>query len=134
MRKGVWVLQLLLALAFAGTGAMKLVTPREQMLANPMMGWAADFSGAQIRLIGAAEVAGAIGLVVPAATGVMPMLTPLASAALAVLMGGAVGVHIRRDEPFAGPLMLAVLAVAVAYWRVRLVAHPAATSPGTPAR
>lgn len=45
------------------------------------MGWATDFSETQIRLIGAAEVAGGVGLIVPAATGIMPLFTPVAARA-----------------------------------------------------
>lgn len=88
MKIATWLLQIVLAFAFIAVGAMKLTTPKEQLVANGM-GWAEDFSDTQIKLIAAAEVAGAIGLVAPAATGIMPILTPVAAAGLALLMGGA---------------------------------------------
>ena len=82
-----WLLQILLAFAFVAAGAMKLTTAKPELVTNGMA-WAEDFSDTQIKLIGAAEVAGAIGLIVPAATGIMPILTPVAAAGLALLMGG----------------------------------------------
>jgi hypothetical protein len=120
MKYALWVLQILLCVQFAFGGSFKLLTPREQLVANPMGAWANDFSAAQIRLIGVAEIAGAIGLVVPVATGILPVLTPLAAGGLAVLMGGAVLTHIRRGELFAYPLVLGVLAAFVAWGRIRM--------------
>ena len=118
MKYGLWVVQALLAFAFTAAGVMKLSTPHDQMMANGM-GWAADFSATQVQLIGAAEVAGAIGLIVPAATGILPVLTPVAAAALTVLMGGAIMTHVQRSEAFVGPLVLAALSALVAWGRGR---------------
>jgi hypothetical protein len=119
VHKAAWVVQILLAVAFLGAGSMKLVNSRAELLRNPAMAWAEDFSETQITLIGLAELAGAVGLVVPAAIGVMPGPTALAARALAVLMAGAVVTHIRRGEPPYGPLVLAILALLVVYLRRR---------------
>ena len=62
------------------------------------MAWVEGYSQRQIRLIGALEVLGAIGLVLPAFTGILPWLTPLAAIGLALLMVGAAVIHIRRGE------------------------------------
>lgn len=110
-----WGLQVLLAVAFAGAGAAKLTTPKAEL--EQTMGWAADFSAAQVQAIGAAEVAGAVGLVVPAAMGVLPVLTPVAAVALAVLMGGAAMTHLQRGEPAYAPIVLGALSVVVAWLR-----------------
>lgn len=118
MTRLVWVLQMLLALAFAGAGASKLTSSRADLIANGM-GWAEGFSDTQVQLIGAAEVAGAIGLIVPAATGITPVLTPIAAAALAFLMGGAVMTHAQRGEGFVPPLVLGLLSALVAYLRLK---------------
>jgi uncharacterized membrane protein len=115
MKRGLWVLQTLLAVLFVLVGSMKVVTPREQLKA----GWTNDFSSTQIKLIGTAEIAGAIGLIVPAATGILPVLTPVAAVGLALLMGGAVATHLQRAEPFVVPLALALLAAVVAWGRFR---------------
>jgi uncharacterized membrane protein YphA (DoxX/SURF4 family) len=117
MNKALWALQILLALAFIGAGATKLVTSKADLMANPNMAWAMDFSDTQIALIGAAEVAGGIGLVAPMAARLWPVLTPLAGIALALLMGGAVATHASRGEPWLAPLILGVLAAAVAVSR-----------------
>jgi hypothetical protein len=117
-------MQILLALLFLGAGGSKIITPRSQLLANPQMAWATDFSESQIKMIGAAEVAGAIGLVVPAATRILPFLTPLAASGLAVLMLGAVATHARREEPFLVPLVLAALTGATALMLFRTRRRP----------
>jgi len=51
----------------------KLSSTRAELVANGM-GWAQDFSDSSVKFIGAAEVAGAIGLIAPAATGILPVL------------------------------------------------------------
>lgn len=112
-----WALQVLVAFAMLGSGIMKLATPREKLLANPQMGWANDFSASQIKLIGLAEALGAVGLVVPHATGILPFLTPLAGVCLAIIMGGAAWTHIKRKEPAIPAIVLGVLALAVAVLR-----------------
>lgn len=119
--KAIWALQGLLALAFVGAGGMKLATPKAELRANPQMGWSADFSDGAISAIGAAEVAGGIGLVAPAATGILPVLTPVAGVGLGALMAGAVWTHEQRQEPIVAPLILGLLATTagVLRWRAR---------------
>lgn len=124
MKKAAWTLQILLALAFAAAGSTKLITPHDQLTAANGMGWAQEFSSTQVKLIGAAEVLGAIGLIAPAATGRLPALTPAAGAGLAVLMAGAAMTHLRRGEPFIAPLVLGILAVIVVWLRSRFSATP----------
>src|SRR5689334_21350829 len=76
----VWIVQVVLALLFAFVGLGKLARPKEDL--RERMGWVDDFSQGTIRLIGAAEVLGALGLVLPAATGVATWLTPTAAVGL----------------------------------------------------
>ncbi|WP_425146234.1 DoxX family protein [Deinococcus sp.] len=108
-----WALQVLLGLLFIGSGGAKLAQPKEQMLKSPQMGWASDFSQGTIRLIGLAEVLGGLGLILPAALKVLPVLTPLAALGLAAIMFGAVMTHAGRREPFVPALVLALLALVV---------------------
>ena len=119
MNKLIWILQVITALAFAAGGGMKLTTAPDALRANPQMGWSKDFSDGSIKAIGAAEVAGAVGLIVPAATGILPVLTPVAGTALTVLMGGAAYTHIQRQEPPMVPIVLGLLSLAsgVLRWR-----------------
>lgn len=117
MNAVLWIVAGLLAAAFLGAGSMKLIKGKEGLIQNPQMGWVEDFSSPAVRLIGSAEVLGAIGLILPAATGVATILTPLAATGLALTMAGAVVVHLRRHEPPVPPLVLGVLAVVVAVLR-----------------
>lgn len=117
MNVALWILQGLLAFAFVGAGAMKLFKSRDALVSDPKMGWAADFSSSQIKLIALAEVLGGVGLVLPMAIGVLPILTPWAAIALAVLMAGAAWTHIRRNEPPVPPIVLGVLSACIAVGR-----------------
>jgi hypothetical protein len=112
-----WTIQILLAFAFAAAGTMKLVRSKEQLAANPHMEWAQSIPDVRIKLLGAAEVLGAIGLIVPMATGIAPFLTRAAAVCLATLMGGAVATHATRREPAAPATVLAVLTIVVATFR-----------------
>jgi uncharacterized membrane protein YphA (DoxX/SURF4 family) len=112
----VWVLQILLALAFLGAGVMKLARPRPALVSSGM-GWADDYSDGGVKGIGALEVLGAVGLVLPAALGIVPILTPIAALGLALVMAAAVVVHLRRKEQIVAPLVLGVLALVVAVLR-----------------
>lgn len=117
MNAVLWVLQVLLAIAFAMAGMMKLVRSKEQLAAS--MGWVEDFSSNAIKGIGGLEVMGALGLVLPAATGIVAVLTPLAAGGLVLLTAGATITHLRRHEypMIAMPGMLAILALVVAWGR-----------------
>ena len=117
MGVALWVVQGLLAVAFLGAGAMKLSQPKKKLAEN--MSWVEDFSQPAVRLIGAVEVLGAIGVVLPALTGILPWLTPLAALGLVLLMVGAALTHLRRKEygNIAVNVVLLVLAASVAYGR-----------------
>ncbi|MEU4222897.1 DoxX family protein [Nonomuraea sp. NPDC026600] len=110
-----WILQGLLAVAFLGSGVMKLTQPKDKFKAR--MPYVEDFSQQQIRAIGAVELLGALGLVLPWATGIAPILTPLAAVGLGITMIAAAEVHRRRKENFAVNLVLLAMAVIVAVGR-----------------
>lgn len=114
-----WVVAGLLAALYLAAGGMKLATPREKLLENPNMGWTADFSDAGVKGIGAVEILGALGLILPWALDIAPVLTPLAATGLAVIQIGAIIVHARRKETKALPMnvVLLVLAAFVAIGR-----------------
>ena len=123
MGTALWIVQGLLAVAFFGAGLMKLVKSHESVADNPKMGWMNDFPGGFFKFIGAAELAGALGMVLPGATGITPILTPLAGVGLVIIMLGAVATHLRhRATPMAvPPLILGALAAFVAYGRFVVV-------------
>lgn len=113
-----WILAGLLAAAFVASGGLKVVTPRKQLVEK--MAWAGDATDGQVKAIGGLEVLGAIGLILPAAVNVAPVLVPLAAVGLALVMAGAVVTHLRRGEgiPAAAPaVVLGVLSLIVAWGR-----------------
>ena len=108
-----WIITGITALAFLGAGAMKLIRPIPA-LKEAGMGWVEDYSGGTVRLIALAEVVGAIGLILPVSTGIAPILSPIAGVALAILMAGAVVVHLRRKESPVPAIVLTALPLAAA--------------------
>lgn len=115
MNIALWIVAGLLALLFLAAGGMKIIRPKEK-LAESGLAWTEDFTTGPVKLIGVAEVVGAIGLILPGLTHIAPILVPIAATALAVLMIGATVVHIRRHEPPIS-LVLVVLALFVAVGR-----------------
>jgi len=113
-----WALAAVLAVAMLGAGAMKLARSRDQ-LREAGMGYVDDFSPGAVKAIGAAEVLGAIGLVLPPLVGVAEWLAPLAATGLFLTMVGAVVVHVRRGETNAlvPPAALGIIALLVAVGR-----------------
>src|SRR5436305_1941411 len=98
MNIAVWIASGLLAFVFAGAGGTKLVLSKEKLISNPSNGYAEALSPGLIKFIGAAEVAAALGLILPVALNVVPVLTPLAAVGIIALMVGAVVTHSRRNE------------------------------------
>lgn len=87
----------------------------------PGMGWAANVPAPRVRTIGFLEVAGAVGVVVPWATGILPLLTPLAAIGLAAVQVGAIATHAERGEWEHLVLNFVLLAAAVVVAVGRLV-------------
>jgi len=117
MNTALWVAQGFAALVFLLTGTLKVVAPKEKLAEK--MHWAATWPPARIKLLGLAEVAGAIGLVLPMALHIAPVLTPISAVCLAVLMLGAVQTHRRLHESVVPALVLVVVCVAIAAVRFR---------------
>ena len=114
---GLWVVQGLLGAMFLAVGAMKATQPIAVLVDT--LGWPAAVPAALVRVIGVAELLGALGLILPAATRVKPMLTPLAGVGLAMVLLLATIFHISRGELGALPipLVLGGLAAFVAWGR-----------------
>jgi hypothetical protein len=94
-----FILAAVLAFLSLATGLMKIVRPKEKLLAmGKPFAWVEDFTPRQIQLLGALEVLGAIGVILPMALRVVPVLGPIAALGLAVLQAGAFVVHVRRGE------------------------------------
>jgi hypothetical protein len=116
-----WVLQVLLALAFLAHGLLLLFPPAAiaaQMLASLPRGfWL---------FLGVAEVLAAVGLTLPGLTRVQPWLVPAAAAGIMVVMVSATIYHVSRGEVSSAitTIVLLVMATYVAYmrWRVAPIA------------
>src|SRR6266581_600493 len=111
MNIALWVVQILLALAFATAGIVKATQPTERLATS--MGWVEDVGPRAVRLIGVLEILGAIGLILPAVTGIWPWLTPVAAAGLALTMVGAMITHGRRGEFSSMGMNVVLLALAL---------------------
>jgi putative oxidoreductase len=95
-RISLWVVQLLLAAVFADDGFTKAMHPIEALAES--FGWPAQLPEGLVRFIGGSELAAAVGLVLPAATRILPYLTPLAALCLTLLMWAAFVFHAMRGE------------------------------------
>jgi uncharacterized membrane protein len=96
MNAWLWAGQILLAVSFAAAGLLKLAVPKDKLRGG--MPWVDDMSQAAVRGIGAVELAGAAGVVLPWATGIATVLTPAAAIGIAALMIGGLLTHLRRGE------------------------------------
>src|ERR687890_2872346 len=112
MNRALWIIAGLLAVVYLASGTGKLIVPKEKLAAFPGGGWVEDFSPGGVKAIGALEVLAAVGLVLPAATGIAPVLVPLAALGLVLIMVGAVITRLRRHEPKPMVADLAYLALA----------------------
>jgi uncharacterized membrane protein YphA (DoxX/SURF4 family) len=114
---GLWTVQILLGLTFTSAGAMKLTQPISWVVDT--LGWPGAVPAALVRFIGASELLGGLGLVLPAATRIKPALTPLAGAGLITVMVLAALFHLTRGEfgAIPGNVILGSLAAFVAWGR-----------------
>ncbi len=111
-----WVLQALTALAFGGHGFLLVSRPQRTAERVP---WVAALPTPFVRVLGVLEILGAIGVVLPPLTGVLPTLTVAAAGGLVAMMLLAILFHVTRREwrNIALNLVLGLLAFAVAYGR-----------------
>jgi uncharacterized membrane protein len=112
-----WIVQAILAALFAMSGGVKVAQPADKLVGG--YPWMEDVPPTGVRLIGVLELLGAIGLIVPAATGIAPVLTPTVATGLAIMMVVAAALHLRRKEPSALWVtgILFVLAALIAWGR-----------------
>ena len=122
MNIALWIVQILLAGMYGMAGSMKTFQP-DKVRTNPQMTWAHDKQDGYIRFVGVSELLGALGLILPALTGILPWLTPLAAIGLALIQVLAIfTVHLPKKEFQVIPVnvVLLVLAIVAAYGRFTL--------------
>jgi hypothetical protein len=119
MNLTLWIVAGLLAVVYLASGGGKLIVPKEKLAAAPGAGWGEDFSAGTVKAIGALELLAAVGLILPAAIDIAPVLVPLAALGLVMIMVGAVITRIRRHEakPMVADLVYLALAGFVAWGR-----------------
>jgi len=97
LRAAIWFVQIVLASLFLVGGCMKLSTPLPELA--KMMPWTGDHSELFVRFTAIADLAGGLGLILPALTRIWPWLTPLAALGCSILQAFAIIFHLSRGEP-----------------------------------
>ena len=117
MNTTLWVMQGILATVFLASGTIILIF-KEKLKSK--LTWLTEYSPTAVLVICLAKILGAIGLIVPMITGIMPILTPFASIGIAIIMALAFAYHIRRKEYKDIPATIIFFAVAlfIAYNRL----------------
>jgi uncharacterized membrane protein YphA (DoxX/SURF4 family) len=119
MNTSLWIAQILFGLFFFVSGYGKAFTPWDQLQHIP---WIGGVTPEIMRLVGWSEILGAIGVILPAALRIKPVLTPVAAAQLVVIMVLATAFHLVRAEHLLTIpcVVLAAMGSFIAYGRVRL--------------
>ena len=117
-----WVGQVLLAGVYVMAGLMKVSQPIDALVASGLT-YASDYPELLTRFIGTMEILGAIGIILPAATRILPRLTPLAAVGFSVIQVLAFGLHTMRGEYGVLPVNIVLLALSlfVVWGRLRKV-------------
>jgi uncharacterized membrane protein len=112
MELAYWITAALLAVFYLYAGGKKVTQSQEQL--RPMMGWVDSVPMPMVRAIGALEILGSAGLILPPVTGIAPWLAIAAAIGLALIQAGAIAVHLSRGEARLIGLNIALLAAAAA--------------------
>ena len=127
-----WIVQFLLAAVNIMAGSMKLFQPIEEM--SKTIPWVSEVSSGLVRFVGLSELAGGLGLLLPALLRFQPRLTVLAALGLALVQVMAAIFHLTRGEGSQIGINLVFAALAyLVYWG-RTKKFPILAKGGTPAR
>lgn len=110
MNIGLWIAQALLALVFMISGGFKVFFYQKSRERLPV---AQVAPRGVITTIGTLEILGAIGVILPAATGILPWLTPAAAIGLALTMIGAMGFNVKNGNASHAPVNLVLLFLSI---------------------
>ncbi|MFE3203415.1 DoxX family protein [Embleya sp. NPDC059237] len=91
-----WIVAGLLASFYLYAGGLKMV--RSPKLLRPMMAWVDRIPLPAVRALGTVEVLGAVGLLLPPATGIAPWAAPAAAIGFTLLQIGAIAVHLTGED------------------------------------
>jgi uncharacterized membrane protein len=107
-----WITAVFLTVLYLGVGALKLFRPKDAL--QQSMGWVEDATAGQVKLVGALELLGALGVILPLATNIAPVVTAIAAIGLVLVQVAAFVVHARRKEPKSYPVTAVLLLLALA--------------------
>lgn len=102
-----------LAAVYLPAGLMKVLVPKGRLESNPQFGWATELSASAVKAIGAAEIAGGLGVIAPRLTGITPGIGIAAAWGLVAVQAGAIFVHVRRREFATLPINVVLLVLAL---------------------
>lgn len=122
MNIALWIVAGLLAAVYLAAGSVKLLRPKEELVEQ--MKWTKDVSARTVHGVGAIEVLGALGVVLPGALRVATALVPLAAVGLALVQVGAAITNLRHDEANHVALNVVLIALAVFVAWGRFGPHP----------
>ncbi len=108
----------LLTIVYLLSGGAKVLRSRTQL--EPMMAWVKGATAWQVKVVGGLEVLGALGVILPLATGIAPVVTAIAALCLALVQVVAIPIHVRLKDPvrtMSFNFILLLLAIAVAVLR-----------------
>jgi uncharacterized membrane protein YphA (DoxX/SURF4 family) len=115
MNIALWIVQILLALAFLAAGFMKVSQPLSAL--EKRMEWVRSVGTTGVRALGVVEILGAIGLILPAVFHIWTWLVPVAAIGFVLTMIGALILHARRNEyPNLAPVIVLLLLAAFVVW------------------
>ncbi|MEV7094258.1 DoxX family protein [Amycolatopsis sp. NPDC051045] len=107
-----WIAAGLLAVVALTGGVGKAFVPKEKLAAAPGGAWTAGAGAGFVKTLGVLELLAALGLILPAATGIAPVLVPVTAVCWVLLMVGAMITHVRHGSAGFVALNLVYLAVA----------------------
>jgi uncharacterized membrane protein YphA (DoxX/SURF4 family) len=104
-----WVAQSILAAMFCAAGFMKITTPIPEL--SKMMAWTGQLPEVFVRTMGVVDLAGGLGVLLPALTRIKPKLSVIAAMCCAILQICAIIFHVTRGEAALTPLNFILLAL-----------------------
>ncbi len=122
MNIALWIVAGLLAAVYLAAGSVKLLKSKDELAER--MTWTKSVSAQAVRGVGAIEVLGALGVVLPGIFRVATVLVPAAAVGLALVQVGALVTNLTHDEAKHVPLNVVLIALAVFVAWGRIGPHP----------
>ncbi|MEF2246042.1 MULTISPECIES: DoxX family protein [unclassified Paenibacillus] len=110
MNIALWVIQIILGFMFIMAGSSKAFQYEKTKAKMP---WVKEYGRGLVTFIGVSELLGGLGLIIPFATGIAPVLTPIAAIGLGIIMLLAAIFHAKRKENQAIGMNIIILALAI---------------------